>query len=132
MTPQEHEERQAINAVAAQHGVDALFLWAIRIAERGRPGCEFGVLSVSAPTFIPQTRRCAETLRDRLTECSFNPLGMMSTGSSPLRRLVYLPQFIGFFRRHWVPDDAETAADTLNQIYGNLVVASGPRDPTRA
>ena len=57
-------EQQAILAMAAEIGVPAAFLAAIRIAENGGPGREFGVLSESAGTYEAQCRIAALSIRN--------------------------------------------------------------------
>ena len=59
----EHEQ-QAIIQMAAEVGVPAAFLAAIRIAENGRAGREFGVLSESADTYEAQCRIAALSIRN--------------------------------------------------------------------
>ena len=58
------EEQNTIFHVAAQVGVPALMLAAIRLAENGRPGREFGVLSEAADTYAAQARICALSIRN--------------------------------------------------------------------
>lgn len=48
--------------VAATIGVPATFLAAIRIAEAGGPGREFGVLSDTCPTYEDQAREAAVSI----------------------------------------------------------------------
>ena len=58
------EEQQAILNMAANIGVPATFLAAIRIAENGRAGREFGVLSEAADTYEAQCRIAALSIRN--------------------------------------------------------------------
>ena len=58
------EEQQTIFQVAAEVGVPACFLAAIRIAENGGPGREFGVLSEHADTYEAQCRVAALSVRN--------------------------------------------------------------------
>ena len=51
---------------AARTGVDPALLAAIRKAENGGPGREFGILSVPAPTLEGQARVAANTVRNTL------------------------------------------------------------------
>ena len=60
------EEQAVILRVAAEIGVPAAFLAAIRIAENGRPGREFGVLSEQADTYEAQCRTAALSVRNNL------------------------------------------------------------------
>ena len=59
-------ERALIAQEAARTGVDPDLLAAIRRAESGGPGREFGVLSVPAPTLEGQARVAANTVRNTL------------------------------------------------------------------
>ena len=59
----EHEQATILR-VAAEIGVPATFLAAIRIAENGRAGREFGVLSESADTYEAQARIAALSIRN--------------------------------------------------------------------
>src|SRR5689334_23668117 len=52
-----------IKAVATQHGIDWRLLKALRQAENGSAGREFGVLAVSARTWTEQAEVAARTIR---------------------------------------------------------------------
>lgn len=60
-------EMAIISQVAAEFGIDADFLAALRRAENGGPGREFGVLSVPAPTYMDQVTIAARTIRNTVT-----------------------------------------------------------------
>ena len=57
-------EQAVILQIAAEIGVPATFLAAIRIAENGRAGREFGVLSEAADTYEAQARIAALSIRN--------------------------------------------------------------------
>lgn len=59
-------EADVIAREAGRTGTDPALLAAIRKAENGRPGREFGVLSVAAPTLDAQARVAANTVRNTL------------------------------------------------------------------
>lgn len=59
-------EYDQIIVAANRYGLFPQFIAAIRKTENGGPGKEFGVLSVSAPTFADQLRVCCQTVRHRL------------------------------------------------------------------
>jgi hypothetical protein len=56
-------EKVLIRDAASRAAVDPRFLGALRRAENGGPGREFGVLSVSAPTYENQVRLAAASIR---------------------------------------------------------------------
>ena len=72
-------ERDMILRIARETGVDARLLAAVRLAENGGPGREFGVLSPSTPTYEEQGRVAAETIRNVIERYQLsighNPVG---------------------------------------------------------
>jgi hypothetical protein len=60
------EEWPRIVASAMRYGVQPAAVAAIRVAEDGAPGREFGVLSVPAPDYDSQLRVACESLAHRL------------------------------------------------------------------
>jgi len=68
-----HEEADTITQAAVRTGVDPYFVMAIRRAEHGRPGREFGVLSVPAPTYADQLAVTLNTLIHQLTHYNGQP-----------------------------------------------------------
>ena len=59
-------ENVDIARVAQEQGIDWRFLLALRKAENGGPGREFGVLAVPAPTWADQATVAARTIRRTL------------------------------------------------------------------
>jgi hypothetical protein len=55
-------EQEAIVRIARDVGVDPVALAAIRLAEQGGAGREFGVLSVPAPSYEDQARVAAQSI----------------------------------------------------------------------
>ena len=104
----EHEQ-QVILQMAAEVGVPATFLAAIRIAENGRAGREFGVLSESADTYDAQCRIAALSIRNntyryvaRFKEWPTDAQGGLSEA------------FTKFMAARWAPIDAENDPGNLN------------------
>ena len=105
-----------IRSVAFSYGVDPYFMAAIRCAEAGGPGREFGVLSVDAPDFKEQLVRAAKTVRNKLSLNAINPF-MLTPTALGFRRLRYTPQFISFLARFYCPIGAENDPEGLNQNW---------------
>src|SRR5947207_10186681 len=63
--PAPNEDAQIL-AVADEYGVDPRFLASIRLAENGREGREYGVLSVPAPTYSAQLRVAAQSVKNSM------------------------------------------------------------------
>lgn len=61
------DEDRVIFGVAQQRGIDARLLAAIRKAENGGPGREFGIVSVSAPSYADQVTIAANTIKNNVT-----------------------------------------------------------------
>lgn len=59
-------EDRTIFGIAQQIGIDARLLAAIRKAENGGPGREFGVVSTPAPTYHEQATIAANTIRNNV------------------------------------------------------------------
>lgn len=58
------DEIERILNTAASVGIDARLLAAIRKAENGGPGREFGIVSIPAPTYDLQAKYAANTIRN--------------------------------------------------------------------
>jgi hypothetical protein len=118
-------EQAAIFALAGLAGVDPRFLAAIRVAEGGGPGREFGVVSQPttptasdlanagvygvAGTFWAQGRIAAASIRANMTRYQ------NQTGRLPQDASGNLTQdFIAFFGARWAPLDAANDPKGLN------------------
>lgn len=109
-------EQQAILEVAARVGVPAVFLAAIRLAENGRPGREFGVLSEEATTYEAQCRIAALSIRnntyryvERFKAWPTDPSGGLSEA------------FTKFMAARWAPVGTENDPTNLNAHWpGNV------------
>src|SRR5882672_3634835 len=91
-------EVSQIIGVALSVGVDARLLAAIRKAENGGPGREFGILSVAAPTYQQQAQIAANTIRNTMTRYQD------ATGASPTQSSGRLsPAFIAYLGAKYAP-----------------------------
>jgi hypothetical protein len=109
------KEWPTILPVALEYGVDGFFVAAIRVAENGPPGKEFGVEDPDANTYEAQLRECCATVRNRLVAYTANPLG--SQTSRAVQRLAYSATFAEYFRNSWAPLGAPNDPEGLNQNW---------------
>ena len=111
------KEIPIIAALAAEYQVDPLFIAAVRVAENGPVGKEFGVEDPAANTYELQCREACATVRDRLTSYyPGNPLVLKPSG--PIKRVCYSPAFIGEFQRVWAPTtNATNDPQNLNRFW---------------
>lgn len=111
-------EQAIIAETARRKGVDPVALAAIRLAENGGPGREFGVLSVSAPTYQAQADVTANSLKN--SEARYRD----ARGLSPKDGAGhYTPEFWQFFADRWAPIDATNDPQGLNRHWFNNVTA---------
>jgi hypothetical protein len=109
--PQPGEEEKILR-VGTQYNVDPRFLAAIRLAENGRAGREFGVLSVPAPTYDNQLSVAASTVAHRMS--SYTAM----TGLQPTDDTGRLTDdFIGYFGNIWAPPGASNDPNGLNSYW---------------
>ena len=109
-------EQAQILLTAAEIGVPATFLAAIRIAENGRAGREFGVLSEAADTYEAQARIAALSIRNnqwrhvlRFKEWPVDGTGFLSEG------------FVKFMQSRWAPIGADNDPNGLNANWSRNV-----------
>lgn len=105
-------EEPLIRAAARRQGIDARFLHALRRAENGRPGREFGVLSVPAPTYEDQARVAAESIRRNVER--FEAMGRQAVDPVSGR---YSEEFIRFFSNRYAPVGASNDPTGLNRYH---------------
>lgn len=110
-------EDPLIQKEAAKMGLDWYFLKAIRQAENGAPGREFGVLSVPAPTYAEQLEICARTVAHRLAAFPGNPLQ-----KNAFNRIVYTPSWIAYFAHIWAPEGVDNDPHHLNSFWCSNVI----------
>jgi tape measure domain-containing protein len=124
-------EQETIRRIAQTQNVDPEFLAALRRAENGGPGREFGVLSVSAPTYEDQARIAAQTIAANRQR--FEAQGRTAVDPTSGR---YTPDFIRFFSNVYAPLGAANDPTGLNQAHaGNLLRfygAGGTEGPLQA
>lgn len=94
-----------ILAESAIYGVDPYFISAIRVAENGGDGRQFGVLSVPAPTYADQLREACITVRNHKALCA---------NASLYGRRAYTADQVAEFAKSWAPTDAENDPGGLN------------------
>ena len=107
----EHEQ-QAILQTAAEVGVPATFLAAIRIAENGRAGREFGVLSELAETYEAQARIAALSIRNNVYRYVLRFKEWPVDGTGGLSEA-----FTKFMAARWSPVGATNDPTNLNQHW---------------
>ena len=95
-----------IEDACAPKQIDPAFVMAIRQAENGAPGREFGVLSQSAPTYADQLRVCIATVAHRLESFPGNPLVRDAFG-----RIRYNAKWVAYFQSIWAPSGLDVHVD---------------------
>src|SRR5260370_29429640 len=127
-TPAVWQDEQAlIKIAAARYGVDWHFVAAIRKAEEGGPGREFGVLSVKAPSYAAQLEVCCQTVRHRLVEYDGdNPALELHQVPDGKQAVAYPRDFIAWFRAIWAPHGVANHPTRLNP---NSSSNAGSLDP---
>lgn len=108
------DEYSKIVPIAAAHGVDPLFILTIREVENGGPGREFGVLSVSAPSWADQCRVACVSVAHRLWQFLQHTNADEQAFGYVIGRLSYTPDFIRFFASIWAPRDVKNDPNNLN------------------
>ncbi len=116
------DEAALIKIAAAKYGLDWHFVAAIRKAEDGGPGREFGVLSVKAPTYGAQLEVCCQTVRHRLVEYDHDhqALDLHETPDGK-QAVVYGRDFISSFGDIWAPNGALNDRHGLNRNWSRNV-----------
>lgn len=97
-----------ILAESAIYGVDPYFISAIRVAENGGDGRQFGVLSVPAPTYADQLREACITVR--------NHKGLIQIVMFWDRR-CYSASSVLDFAMKWAPPHAENDPGNKNENW---------------
>ena len=121
------DESRVIKSTADRAGVDPAFLQALRRAENGGPGREFGVLSVPAPTYDDQARVAAETIRRNVER--FEQKGGPAIDPASGR---YTKDFVEFFSSRYAPVGAANDPTGLNRHHARnlmrLYAQAAPRE----
>lgn len=110
-------EKVLIRDAASWAAVDPRFLGALRRAENGGPGQEFGVLSVSAPTYEDQVRLAAASIRRNVER--FEATGRAAIDPATGR---YSEEFIRFFSNRYAPVGAANDPNGLNQHHARNLI----------
>lgn len=102
-------ERQLIKAECLLWNIDHRLLMALRVAENGGDGRQFGVLSVSAPTYAEQLHIAARTVAHRLWTYPGNPLT-----ATPYNEVVVSVNWAHYFASIWAPQGVANDPHGLN------------------
>lgn len=100
-------EQTVIARIAKNVGIDVNFLAAVRIAENGGPGREFGVLSEKATTYEEQCQITAISIRNNLIRF--------------MNQTPYSLEFIQFMQERWAPKLVANDPNNLNKNWINNV-----------
>lgn len=103
------DETRTILLIANEIGIDARLLAAIRQAEMGGPGKEFGVTSINAPTYEDQARAAAITIRNNQQRYE-EQYNISATGSDGR----FTPRFLGYLASKYAPINAANDPLGLN------------------
>lgn len=114
------DEWALIRSAALAHGIDPYFVAAIRKAENGGPGREFGVLSVKAPTYRDQLEECCTTIRRRMAE--HQPTISMRIMTNGHGRICLPDAWIAWFGSRWAPVGAPNDPHRLNENWAHNVM----------
>ena len=106
------QEQAKIFYWAAKIGVQPEFLAAIRMAENGGPGREFGVLSQEANTYDLQCKLAALSIRNNLFRFVTDNSNMWPTVNDR-----YSNVFIAYMGRRWAPVGARNDPNGLNKNW---------------
>ena len=110
-------EQVLIRDAASRAAVDPRFLGALRRAENGGPGREFGVLSVPAPTYEDQVRLAAASIRRNVER--FEATGRVAVDPATGR---YSEEFIRFISNRYAPVEAANDPTGLNQQHARNLI----------
>jgi hypothetical protein len=105
-------EVEIIAREASRAGVDPALLAALRRAENGGPGREFGVLSVPAPSLDDQARVAANSIRNAAAR--FERQGGLAVDPATGR---YTDEFLRFFSARYAPVGADNDPGGLNRHH---------------
>ena len=112
------EETAAITREANRTGIDPALLVALRRTENGRPGREFGVLSVAADGEEAQTRVAANTVRNTIAR--FERGGGVAVDPATSR---YSEAFLRFLSSRYAPLGAANDPVGLNRHHAANLIA---------
>lgn len=111
-------ERARIVVIAEDMGIDPAALAALRLAENGGPGREFGVLSVSAPTYDEQATIAARSIKNH--EARYRrATGELPRGADGR----YTEAFLAHFSARYAPIGAGNDPTGLNSHHARNLIA---------
>ena len=115
------KERPLVEAECTLCGTNLLVpvLMAIRTAENGSKGREYGVLSVSAPTYAEQLHIATKTVLHRLWSYPGNPLTVTVDGI-----LRVSDAWVAWFASHWAPQGVVNDPKGLNSNWTKNFLAA--------
>lgn len=109
-------EYPQIEAICLKRNVDPFFIAAIRSAENGAPGREFGVLRRDdAQDYAGQLRVCTRTIAGYLAGFRGDAFDLLE--SIGLKRACYSPAFISYCAGRYAPIGASNDLTNLNQNW---------------
>ncbi len=111
-------EASVIRREADRTGIDAQLLVALRRAENGGPGREFGVLSVKAPDLDSQARVAANTVRNSVER--FEQTGGQAIDPQSGQ---YTDAFLRYFSARYAPVGASNDPSGLNRYHAANLIA---------
>jgi hypothetical protein len=111
------KELPIIKQSATRYQVDWKIIAAIRAAENGGEGVEFGVKSISAPTYQAQLEAACVSVRNHIANDRGGFLFVSKpAGDGKHSALAINPNWVRAFANHWAP---EGAADDPNHLNAN-------------
>lgn len=116
------EEIDTIARVAAEYGIDPLFLAAIRAAENGGPGREFGIMTEGANTYDAQLRGACATVRNQLDRFDGRQLALLDSYTGR-KRVCYAAAFIADLGARYAGAGAANDPGNLNANWIENVAA---------
>jgi len=111
------DEVAIIHEVANEMGIDPTALAALRKTEAGGPGREFGVLSVSAPTYYEQARIAAQSISNAIGRAGTKGIMVFDAGGR------YTAEFLHDFSARYAPIGAENDPAGLNKNHARNLVS---------
>ena len=114
----EGQEATAISREADRTGIDPKLLVALRRAENGGPGREFGVLSVAAPGVDAQARVAANTVRNTVQRFERGGDGAVDPATGR-----YTDAFLRYFSARYAPIGAVNDPTGLNRHHAANLIA---------
>jgi hypothetical protein len=116
MTANLKAEWPILRGKALAHGVDPLFLAAIRCTENGRPGIEMGIMDPAATDLKSQVSESANTIGHYMPDFGGNPFFRLIQPNGT-HRLCYSRYFLSYVQRRYCPVGVSNDPDGLNKNW---------------